>query len=211
MYQAANSMRKMAEQSGAGGAGGAGGAMELGMGAGMGMLLPGFLQKAMDATASPNPTDAGRAPGSPAMANVGALTASKSDPQALVRQVAVAAGWKVDETAGTWDVTIPIGPLRKQVVRVRFDRRDDAGHALISMSSTCGPAGEETAMALLRYNGRMVHAAFAIEATESGEMIVMEANQLADTADALEITRALTALAWQADQAEQQLTSGDTF
>jgi hypothetical protein len=41
-------------------------------------------------------------------------------------------------------------------------------------------------------------------------MIVVQANQLADTADALEVTRTVSAVAWQADKAEEKLTGTDT-
>jgi hypothetical protein len=39
----------------------------------------------------------------------------------------------------------------------------------------------------------------------AGEMIVIRANQLPDTADPLEITRVITAIAWQADKVEGKL------
>jgi hypothetical protein len=55
----------------------------------------------------------------------------------------------------------------------------------------------------------MVHGAFAIQSTTAGEMIVVQANQLADTADALEVTRLISAVAWQADKVEEQLGGGD--
>jgi hypothetical protein len=42
-------------------------------------------------------------------------------------------------------------------------------------------------------------------------MIVVQANQLADTADPLEITRVMTAVAWQADKVEEKLGGGDRF
>jgi hypothetical protein len=64
-------------------------------------------------------------------------------------------------------------------------------------------------MALLRYNRQMPHGAFAIETSDAGEMIVVQANQLADTADPLEVTRAITAIAWQADQVEAKLLGED--
>ena len=40
-------------------------------------------------------------------------------------------------------------------------------------------------------------------------MIVVEANQLADTADPLEITRTIAAIAWQADRVEEKLLLTD--
>ena len=42
-------------------------------------------------------------------------------------------------------------------------------------------------------------------------MVVLEANQLADTADPLEMTRIVAAIAWQADQVEQRLLTNDQF
>ena len=61
-FQAANSMAKMAEQSGAGGGLGQG-AMGMGMGAGFGMMMPGMIQQAMAgggaSVAGPSPAQAG--------------------------------------------------------------------------------------------------------------------------------------------------------
>ena len=41
------------------------------------------------------------------------------------------------------------------------------------------------------------------------EMVVLQANQLAETLDGLEVSRALAAIAWQADKAEQKLVGSD--
>ncbi len=133
------------------------------------------------------------------------------NPQTLVRSAAQSAGWRVDEADSAWSITVPIGMLRRQRVRATFDRQDRDGHDLISLSSVCGPASEETAMALLRHNHSMAHAAFAIEPSSSGDLVVVEANQLAETADELEISRAIAAVAWQADQVEKELTGRDQF
>jgi membrane protease subunit (stomatin/prohibitin family) len=218
MYQAANSMRKMAESPGSGD-----NAMSMGMGAGFGMMMPGFLlQQAMQGggpvapggtPAPPTPPSAPTPSGpqastGPAM-NLDALSPVAVDPQALVRQVANSSGWSVSETGEQWEVIVPLGPLRKQTVRVRFDRTDHDGQKLISFSTTCGPATEGNAMALLRYNVQMPHGAFAVESGDAGETIVVQANQLADTADPLEVTRAITAIAWQADQVEAKLLGED--
>lgn len=213
MYQAANSMRNMAHNQGDGGS-----AMSMGMGAGLGMMMPGFLQQAMQAgspgpasappTGAPQPPAASGPPAGPAM-NLDALRPVATDPKSLVRNVVNASGWSVHESGEQWQVVVPIGSLRKQTVRVRFDRRDQDGQPLISYSTTCGPASEQNAMAFLRYNADMIHGAFAVESAEAGDMMVIQANQLADTADALEITRAITALAWQADQVEAKILGED--
>jgi hypothetical protein len=139
----------------------------------------------------------------------GELVSVQADPKGLVRSVAAAAGWQTTEGDASWEIVVPVGPLRKQLVHVRFDRQDAEGDALITFHSTCGPATRENAMAFLRYNTQMVHGAFAIEQSEAGEMIVVEANQLADTADAIEVARAITAVAWQADKVEEKLLGVD--
>jgi membrane protease subunit (stomatin/prohibitin family) len=216
MYQAANSMSKMAEQGG----GGANNAMGMGMGAGFGMMMPAMLQQAMMGNTPSGTASAGAAPTAPNAA-IGAaagtaggldfsnLNTSASDPKGLVRTVTQSSGWSLSENGDHWQIVVPIGSLRKQTVVVDFSAKDPDGHALISYTSTCGPANEATAMALLRYNMQMVHGAFALQSTPAGEMIVVQANQLAETADALEVTRLITAVAWQADKAEETLGGGD--
>jgi membrane protease subunit (stomatin/prohibitin family) len=220
MYQAANSMSKMAENEGGGG-----NAMNMGMGAGFGMMMPAMLQQAMMGNAAqpqaPAP-QSGAAPAAALGAAAGAaattasggldfsnLSAAAADPKALVRTVAQSSGWTVNENGELWSIVVSIGSLRKQTVAVNFGAKDSEGHALIAYTSTCGPANDKNAMALLRYNIKMVHGAFAIQSTTAGEMIVVQANQLADTADALEVTRLISAVAWQADKVEEQLGGGD--
>jgi hypothetical protein len=129
----------------------------------------------------------------------------------MVRSVVLSSGWKLDEAGDSWQVTVPIGSLRKQTVHINFARKDSEGHGVISFTSTCGPASEKNAMALLRYNTKVLHGAFAVQSTQAGEMIVVQANQLAETVDPLEITRVVTAVAWQADKAEEQLGGGDQY
>jgi hypothetical protein len=233
-YQAAQSMAKMAEQGG-----GEAGAMGLGMGAGFGMMFPGMIQQAMARGAAvpggpppgatgapppqpqPTPADgaapAGRpdfsslAPAAAAQAATATATQAAADPRTLVRSVCQAAGYAVAEHGDSWDVTVPVGPLRKQIVTVGFDRHDDDGHPLVSFRSTCGPATENNAMALLRYNTKMIHGAFAIETIEGREMIVVEANRLADAITPLSVSQVLTAIAWQADRVEEKLLGADQF
>ncbi len=225
MYQAANSMAKMAEQ---GGAGTGAGAMGMGMGAGFGMMMPGMIQQAMTGmqqpqggagagvpsagpAAGPAAGMAAAGSGSGSGLDFGDLAPSSVDPRQIVRTVAQGAGWQISESGDAWSIVVPIGALRKQTVSVNFAAKDEEGHAVIAFSSICGPASERNAMALLRYNTKMVHGAFAVQQTSAGEMIVVQANQLADTADPLEVTRVMTAVAWQADKVEQKLGSGDNY
>ena len=141
-----------------------------------------------------------------------ATTRKPEGAKKLVRTVVDSASWALrEDEVDVWRVTVPIGSLRKQTVTIDFTATDAEGHSLISFISPCGPANEEDAASLLRDNVQMVHGAFAIQPTASGEMLVVIGNQLADTADELEVTRILTAVAWQADQAEERLWGGDQY
>ena len=71
---------------------------------------------------------------------VPAGTPAQADPKQLVRTVAQSAGWQCLEAGEAWQVVVPVGPLRKQTVVVRFDQKDPEGHSLISYSSVCGPS-----------------------------------------------------------------------
>jgi len=106
-------------------------------------------------------------------------------------------------------VTVSVGSLRQQAVTIQFGQRDSKGHELISYWSTCGSVTEANAMMLVRYNAKMVHGGFAIQNSEAGEMVIVQANQLSDATDLLEIMRTMTALAWQADKVEEKLTGED--
>ncbi len=222
-FQAANSMAKLAESGGGGGM--AGGAMGMGMGAGFGMMMPGMIQQAMaggqhtvagpqrPAPAAPAPAAAAGAAAGAASAGLdfGDLAAVTTDPKAMVRSVAEAAGYTIADAGTTIQITVPIGTLRKQVVHVDFGQTDDSGHAMVTYWSICGPISEKNAMSLLRYNTKMLHGAFAARKINGGEMVVLQANQLAETLDPLEVTRVLSALAWQADKVEQKLSGGDDY
>jgi hypothetical protein len=219
-YQAAQSMTKMAESGG-----GAGGAMGMGMGAGFGMMLPGMIQQAMNAGAASQPSAAPTPPPGPA-ATAAAVAAAKGkadfgdlapavaaaqrggDPKALVRAVAQSAGYTITEGGERWDIAVPIGSLRKQIVRVAFDRKDEEGEPLIAFASICGPSSEGNAMKLLKYNQNLVHGAFAIVEEGGQEKIAIQANQLAASADPLTVSRLLSAVAWQADKVEEKLLGG---
>lgn len=203
-FQTAQSMAKLAESGG-----GAGGAMGMGLGAGFGMLMPAMMAQQMQAAAQPGapPAPAAAAPGTgPAFGNLAPVAL---DPKAIVRQVALSAGYAVAEAGDGLAVTVQVGPLRKQVVRVDFSALDEEGHKLVSYQSTCGPADERNAAALLRYNSQIKHGAFAIAAIGGQETIVVQASQLADAIDPREVLRVLTALAWHADKAEEQLLGRD--
>ncbi|MCH8042196.1 MAG: SPFH domain-containing protein, partial [Planctomycetes bacterium] len=226
-FQAANSMAKLAEQ---GGGGAAGSAMGMGMGAGFGFMMPGMIQQAMAGATQAAPQAPAAQPQAPAtspaagaaVAGVAAGTAAvdfgdlsseaapvQVDPKAVVRSVVQAAGYKLEETGEVWQITVPIGPLRKQVVTVSFGKDEKTGDATVNYRSICGPASEKNAMALLRYNTKIFHGAFAVQKIDGGEVVVVQTNALADTLDPLEVSRVLSAIAWQADKVEQKLVGGE--
>ncbi|HID74483.1 MAG TPA: SPFH domain-containing protein [Planctomycetaceae bacterium] len=212
-FQAARSMSRLAE-----GGGSAGGAMGMGLGAGFGMMMPGLIQQAMqsagrEAAQSTPPTEAGsgRAAAQPGQLDFADLAPVTTDPKAMVRSVATSAGYELEESAEALRITIPVGSLRKQRVTVEFGQSDEAGHQLVTYWSVCGPAAPDNAVALLRYNAKLAHGAFALRRLDGGEVIVIQANQLAETLDPLEVSRVLSAIAWQADRVEERLVGADEF
>ncbi len=253
-FQAAQSMTRLAEQTGT-----AGGAMGMGMGAGFGMMMPGLIQQAMAGQAgapgppgappSPGPGGpggpaappgpgaggtggaggpAGQGPGAAAGAATGAAVAAgaaaagggtgpnfsqlapaTTDPKGMVRSVAEAAGYQVAETEDQLQIVVPLGATRKQRVNVQFGRSGEPEQPVVRYWSVCGPLVEKNALPLLRYNSTILHGAFAVMTVGGREMVVLQAGQLAEALDPLEVSRTLAALAWQADQVEQKLTGGD--
>lgn len=220
-FQAAQSMSKLAEHGGD-----AGGAMGMGMGAGFGMMMPGMIQQAMrgqQPAAPRGPTPQQPAPTAGMAAGAGAAAAGgfnlsfddlsavpvTKDPRAMVRQVAQSAGYAVSEQGDAMTITVPLGTLRKQNVTVDFAAKDREGHAMIALSSICGPFRPEIASKLLQYNNKLIHGAFAVQNAGAGDMVVIVANAMAETADPLETSRLLSAIAYQADKVEQQLLGED--
>ena len=179
------------------------------MGAGFGMMLPGMIQQAMAAgSAASPPTPSGQTAG---VADFADLAQAAIDPKQVVRSVAQAAGHGIDESGEPWQITIAVDSLRKQKVYVEFGPADAGGQAMITFWSICGPASQQNALALLRYNTQIAHGAFAVKTIHGVDMVVLQSNQAAATIDPLAVSRVLSAIAWQADKAEQKLTGGDAY
>lgn len=240
-YQTAQSMGRLAEQPGAGGQGAGAMAMGMGAGMGMMMpgmihqamaqataqpyLAPGApmpLAQPMPPGGAPFGAPASPAPGTmpPAMAGMagaavgGAAAATPGggmDVPAMVRTAIAAAGYQVDESSQPWRVAVPIGPMRKQLVCVEFTAAAGGGPGGVACWSICGPYREENAAQLLRFNMSLVLGAFAIRKVGAQEMTVLQVNLPAATLSVPEISRALSAIAWQADQVEQSLFGTDEF
>ncbi|QGJ69736.1 Virion core protein (Lumpy skin disease virus) [Planctomycetales bacterium 10988] len=228
-YQTANSLSKLAEQRGGEGGNSAG----MGMGLGFGMMMPQLLREAMQRTDPSRSQASGVTPPSTAATNPTTPPSSASpagdfgfdfsdlgnpnqvkaatDPESLVKQVIEAAGYHCDFQGERWQVTVPVGTLRKQQVEVDFSVKDKEGYSMIRFRSICGVASDRIAMKLLQYNDRLLNGSFAVTTMNGRPMVVLQANQLADTADALEISRSLAAIAYQADQVEEQLGGEDAF
>jgi membrane protease subunit (stomatin/prohibitin family) len=145
----------------------------------------------------------------PAPLDFGSLAPVSISPVELVKQVAAAANYPLTEGGEGMVITVPIGTLRKQKVRVGFGVRDENGNELVSFRSTCGPVTEKNALTLLRFNARMVHGAFAVEKLGEGETLVIQANLLTEMLNPAAVTQVLSAIAWQADQVEEKLGGGD--
>ncbi len=211
LYQAANGMA-------AAGSGDGNSGVALGMGAGLGMMIPPLLQQALQQapqSATPGtaiPPSVPAATGRPQL-DFSALSGSGSNTvdsiRSIVRNLANQSGWQVAENGDNWTVTVNVGSLRKQKVHIDYSGVDDEGHRLVSFWSSCGPVNPANALTLLRYNSQIVHGAFAVKSVDSTDLLVLRGNLLADTADILELTRTLTAIAWQADQVEQQMSGAD--
>jgi membrane protease subunit (stomatin/prohibitin family) len=229
-YQTANSMSKMAEHGGDGG-----GAMGVGMGAGFGMMMPGMIRDAMNSGQSPaaSPSAAAASPAAPiAAAAVGAARAAgisqpagapdfadlgpatgaapSRDAKAIVRAVVQSSSFDLKENGDTWQVTVPIGALRKQMVTVDFSQQDKQGNKMVTYVSVCGPYNDQLGPQLLKYNASLLHAAFAVQPSDSGDKVVMRANQMADAIDPVSVSNVLAAVAWQADKVEEKLLGTDT-
>lgn len=214
-FQTANSLSKMAEKEG-----GENSAMGVGFGAGFGMMFPQMIREAMQSgsgAASPGAAQAGAVGPAATAASAGAAAGTgfgggfgdlrpiKADPKALVKAAASAANAALEEGDAEWKVVVPVGPLRKQTVRIKFDQDQGDGAKFTSFQSVCGPASDKNTMVLLRYNTKMIRGAFAVEQVDGQDMIVIQANLLNEMASAVEVTQLLAAVAWQADKAEETL------
>jgi hypothetical protein len=185
----------------------------MGMGAGFGMMMPAMMQQAMAAAGGPaaagrtSPAGAAAAGASPG-ADLANMPSGTTDPAAIVRAVANAAGYTVAESGGALQVTVPLGALKKQVVNVEIGPADAQGHAALNYWTVCGPYQEKNAADLLRFNTGTLQGAFAIRKIGGADMVVLQANQHAETLTPLEVSRVLSALAWQADQVEHNVLGG---
>jgi hypothetical protein len=187
-FQAAASMAKLAERGMSGGAE----TLGLGVGAGLGMMTCDMVRQAMAVGQTED-----------------ALPAVAVDARTIVLLVAGAAGYKIEEAGDVLKITVPIGALRKQIVNVDFGPKDASGAVVVNFLSICGPFDEKNAASLMQSNTTTVHGAFAVKAIGNSPTVVLQTNHFADSLVPLDVSRTLSAIAWQADQAESQMTGTD--
>jgi membrane protease subunit (stomatin/prohibitin family) len=205
MYATANAIQA---------AGNAGGGNPMGIG--LGMVLPQIMQQNSQGAAAQQP-----APLQPATqpsvvtASVvqsqhldfsAAKPASSEDLLAQIQRLAHQSNWNLESTeANQYTATIPLASARRQRVHLELDRKDSDGNRVLGIWSACGTINPAAAMTVLRNNESVVYGSFAIRRTSEGEVLVLRSNLIADLTDATEIAKAIAAIAWQADQVEQQL------
>ena len=199
----------------AGNAGGGGSPL----GFGLGMALPQILQQqAAQSAAAPAPAfglASGSVAGSvpPHLDFSAAKPASPEDLLTQLQRMSQQFGWALEETdASTYSAIIPLASSRRQKVHFELDRKDTDGNRVLGIWSTCGTINPNAAMTVLRNNDSVVHGAFAIRRVSEGEVLVLRSNLLADLTNAGEMAKIISAIAWQADQVEQQLSgAADQF
>ncbi|MFO0921006.1 MAG: SPFH domain-containing protein [Pirellulales bacterium] len=202
IFQAANGMAAAGQNAGSAG---------MGMGVGLGMVIPNVVQQALQSNAAPSsapvatPTTTNPAASRIDFSSLQPAAAAPT-PKDLILNLSKQNGWTVQPQGEGLELVVPLGSLRRQRLMIELDKKDGDGHALISIWTSCGTVQQQNAMSLLRYNDQLVHGAFALRRQGDAELLVLRENLIADTADPLEITKAISAIAWQADQVEQQLT-----
>ena len=194
------------------------------LGFGLGMVLPQILQQ-QQGTQLPMgiPSQAAgvgvSAPAASAPATPKHLDFSDAKPASVedvlkqLQRMAQQFGWVLEETdKNVFSAIIPLAAARRQKVYLELDRKDADGNRVLGVWSTCGTINPSAAMTVLRNNDSVVHGAFAIRRMPEGEVLVLRSNLLADLTDAGEMAKIVSAIAWQADQVEQQLSgSADSF
>jgi membrane protease subunit (stomatin/prohibitin family) len=196
-YSAANAMQ-------AAGAAGANGPL----GIGLSMMLPSLL----------NAQAGGGVPALPGLAASpvpkldfsNARVPTEADLSSALGALGEKLGWAVQSIDdGKLQLGVPLAASRRQRVFVELDRKDGEGNPLVGIWSPCGAIHKAAALTILRNNDSVVHGAFAMKRTDDGEILVIKSNVLASLTNAVELAKIISAIAWQADEVESQLSGGD--
>ncbi len=105
-------------------------------------------------------------------------------------------------------VKLPEG--RQQQVRLSPAANRD-GHPLIHVSTRCGEASEKAKNWALRYNAKLVHCAFAVQAGDEREELVLMENIPFRHATPEAVKAAVKEIAFYGDWIEQRLHGGDSL
>ncbi len=133
----------------------------------------------------------------------------ESSPRDILSQVAAKSGYEVQEIGEEFILTVTVGALRRQQVHVSFLERDDSGYPITQIWSGCGIVSPSNAMALLRSNKTLLYGAFALQTRPDGsDLLVIQANLLTETLVSIELSRCISAIAFQSDQIEDQISGG---
>ncbi len=195
-YSAANAMQ-------AAGAAGANGPL----GIGLSMMLPSML----------NAQAGGGVPALPGLAASpvpkldfsNARVPTEADLSSALGALGEKLGWAVQSIDdGKLQLGVPLAASRRQRVFVELDRKDNEGNPLVGIWSPCGAIHQAAALTILRNNDSVVHGAFAMKRTDDGEILVIKSNVLASLTNAAELAKVISAIAWQADEVESQLSGG---
>jgi membrane protease subunit (stomatin/prohibitin family) len=190
------------------------------LGFGLGMAIPQILQQQANAPAMSAPSISPSAAANKAAGNLlapldfsGVKPTTPEDLHGQMKTIAQQFGWPMDELdQNSLAITVQLASARRQKVYLELDRKDNDGNRVLGIWSTCGTINPAAAMTVLRNNDSVVHGAFAIRRTTDGEVLVLRSNVLADLTDPGEMAKIISAVAWQADQVEQQLSgAGDQY
>jgi membrane protease subunit (stomatin/prohibitin family) len=195
-YSAANAMQ-------AAGAAGANGPL----GIGLSMMLPSML----NAPTGGGPQSVPGVASSPVpkLDFSNARVPTEADLSSAIVALGEKLGWAVKSIEdGTLQLGVPLAASRRQRVYLELDRKDTDGNPLVGIWSPCGAINQAAALTVLRNNDSVVHGAFAMKRTDDGEILVLKSNVLASLTNAAELAKIISAIAWQADEVENQLSGG---
>jgi membrane protease subunit (stomatin/prohibitin family) len=195
-YSAANAMQ-------AAGAAGANGPL----GIGLSMMLPSMLNAQVGGGVAALPGAASS--GVPKLDFSNARVPTEADLSSALGALGEKLGWAVQSIDdGKLQLGVTLAASRRQRVFVELDRKDSEGNPLVGIWSPCGAINQAAALTILRNNDSVVHGAFAMKRTDDGEILVLKSNVLASLTNAAELAKIISAIAWQADEVESQLSGG---
>jgi membrane protease subunit (stomatin/prohibitin family) len=132
---------------------------------------------------------------------------TKDDLQVALTAIARSMGWTLQKLDADRVVAyVPLSNSRRQRVYVDLHKTDESGAPYVGLWSPCGAINPASASAILRSNDSLVHSAFALKRIEQGELLVLKSNLMTGLINSSEFAKVIAALAWQADEIEQQLS-----